>query len=101
MMKVEATMAKTDETLSLFIDAWNAGERPDVHDYLEQVDESERDELAGLIDAFIEWAPNPDFSEEQRRQIASEPAVVATLSLVEGPGVWPALLPKLRRRARI
>jgi transcriptional regulator with XRE-family HTH domain len=94
-------MATTDRALSDFIDAWNAGERPSVNRFLERVPAAEQDELASLINAFLEWAPNPAYSDHQRRAIAADPAVVATLDLIEERGLWPALLPSLRRRARI
>src|SRR4051794_33432886 len=100
-MTVEIKMASADQALSEFIDAWNAGERPEVNDYLERVPEGERDELAGLLAAFLEWAPPPTYTEQQRQEIARDPAVSSTLNLIEGPGLWPALLPSLRRRARI
>jgi hypothetical protein len=52
-----------DRILSEFIDAWNAGRRPDVDDYLARVDESERGELADALTAFLRFAPTPGYSD--------------------------------------
>ena len=51
-------MASPDQLLSEFCDAWNAGERPRVDDYLEQAPAGDRDELAALIRTFLEQAPD-------------------------------------------
>src|ERR671925_702187 len=92
----------TDRLLSEFIDAWNAGERPQVDDYVERAPEPERDELAGLIGAFLEVAPTPPYTAEQLGEIRNEPAVQEILKLAERPaGLWSVLLPRLRNRARL
>jgi chromosome segregation and condensation protein ScpB len=38
-----------DRSLSEFVDAWNAGARPDVDDYVARVDEDERAELSAEL----------------------------------------------------
>jgi hypothetical protein len=95
-------MANLDETLSDFIDAWNAGQRPDLDEYLERLPESEREELAALIRAFMVEAPVPAYSVETLREIQSEPAVRRTIALIESQaGLWAELLPRLRSRVRL
>ena len=87
----------SDRVLSQFIDAWNAGLRPDVDAYLERVPAEERPELAEALSSFLTWAPAPDSGGAALDAIAAEPAVVAATS----PALWPALLPPLRRRAAL
>src|SRR5215212_7284615 len=95
-------MTSLDEILSDFIDAWNAGERPGLDEYLERVVEAEREELAGLIRAFMVDAPVPAYSAETLREIQSEPAVRRTIELIEArSGLWAELLPRLRTRGRL
>jgi len=95
-------MTNLDETLSDFIDAWNSGQRPDLDQYLERVPEPEREELAGLIRAFMLDAPVPAYSPETLRQIQGEPAVQRTIELIESQsGLWAELLPRLRNRVRL
>ena len=73
----------TDRLLSEFIDAWNAGRRPKVDDYVERAPEGERDELAVLIGTFLEVAPTPAYSPEQRAEIRRDPLVERISGLVE------------------
>jgi hypothetical protein len=95
-------MTKLDQILSEFIDAWNAGERPQVDDHLARAPEARRGELADLIGSFLEWAPAPRYSEETLNQIRAEPATRAAAGLIESQsGLWPALLPYLRKRAQL
>ena len=95
-------MASPDELLDDFIAAWNAGQRPRVDDYLERAPEAERDELAGLINAFLDQAPVPAFTRQTLAEIQAEPAVAELSALLESKaGVWPSLLPRLRRRAKL
>lgn len=91
-------MTGPDQVLSDFIDAWNAGRRPSVREYLRRVGDHQRDDLAEQIATWLELAPPPPYDEEARAAIRSEPAVRAVLS-GEGAGAWPTLLPRLRRRA--
>jgi hypothetical protein len=88
-----------DRILSEFIDAWNSGRRPDVDEYLARVNESERDEFAGELTAFLAFAPTPRYSDEALKAIRSESIVAEALSSAEGrAGVLPSLLVKLRSR---
>jgi hypothetical protein len=95
-------MSTADRLLSEFIDAWNSGERPRAETYLERAPAEERDELAGLINTFLEHAPTPDYSDEAYAELAREPAVQEITRLVDAEaGLWPSLLPRLRRRVRL
>jgi hypothetical protein len=92
----------SDRILSEFIDAWNAGRRPDVDEYLERAPEADRAQLADAIAAFLVWAPTPDYSDTALEAIAAEPAVQSALAAARGPGgLWPELLPRLRARAAL
>jgi hypothetical protein len=86
-----------DRVLSQFIDAWNAGRRPDVDAYLERVPAEERPALAEALSSFLTWAPTPRYSGAALGEIAAEPAVRAATS----GEPWAALLPPLRRRAAL
>jgi hypothetical protein len=91
-----------DRVLSEFIDAWNAGRRPDVDEHLARVDPAQRDELAGDIAAFVAFAPTPDYDDAALAAIRAEPAVAAGAAAATARGgLWPALLPRLRERAAL
>src|SRR4051794_32786874 len=91
-----------ERVLSEFIDAWNAGRRPDVDAFLERAPEAERAALAEAIASFLTWAPTPDYDAATLRQIAAEPIVREALGATRQPaGLWPSLLPRLRARASV
>ncbi|HEV2786895.1 MAG TPA: hypothetical protein VGV67_10935, partial [Solirubrobacteraceae bacterium] len=88
-----------DQILSEFIDAWNAGARPDVDDYLARVPEAERGQLAEQLISFLAFAPTPAYSDETLGAIRAEPIVAAALDAPSARGgVLPALLVALRAR---
>lgn len=91
-----------DRILSEFIDAWNAGRRPDVDDYVGRADEPDRAPLASDIAAFLAFAPTPDYDDAALEAIRAEPAVIAGAAATRtAAGLWPALLPSLRARAAL
>ena len=94
-------MSSTDQVLSEFIDAWNAGERPRAREYLARVPEGrDRDELADQITIWLETAPAPVLSAAAREQVRGEPAVQQVYATVgSDAAAWPAVLPRLRERA--
>jgi hypothetical protein len=94
-------MSATEQALSEFIDAWNAGRRPRVRDYLARVPEGpERDALAEQITTWLEIAPTPGYDESARAQIRADPVVRRPLTAAEDEaGLWPAVMPELRARA--
>jgi len=93
-------MSTVERILGEFIDAWQAGERPDVDAYLRRVPEAQRDELAEQIDMWLVVAPTPEYPAAAREVIAAEPALQAALRAAEEsrPAV-PESLPALRERA--
>jgi hypothetical protein len=93
---------ETDRILSDFVDAWNAGRRPDVDTYLARAPDAERAALAGEIATFLAFAPTPDYDEAALAAIGAEPAVLAAGAALGTPGgLWPQLLPRLRERAAL
>ncbi|HSD81208.1 MAG TPA: hypothetical protein VLB47_11115 [Solirubrobacteraceae bacterium] len=94
-------MSTIEKVLSDFIDAWNAGRRPRVLDYLARVPEgSERDELADQLTTWLEVAPTPDYDAPARARIRAEPAVRRVLEAAgDDAGLWPDVIPRLRARA--
>jgi transcriptional regulator with XRE-family HTH domain len=94
-------MSTTEQLLSDFIDAWNAGQRPRVREYLARLpDGPERGDLADQITSWLEIAPTPDYDEPTRTAIRAEPLVAHLLASADGDaGLWPTLVPALRERA--
>lgn len=94
-------MTSIDQALGEFIDAWNAGDRPDVDGYLARVPEGpQREELTGALLAWLEIAPSPDYSETQLAEIRQDPVLQAALTAGREVGEpWSVRLPALRRRA--
>jgi len=94
-------MSDADKVLSEFITAWNAGRRPRVRQFLARVPAGrDRDGLAEEISTFLQVAPTPSYSEQQRAEIRESPAVRAAYAAVDDDaGAWPAVLPGLRNRA--
>jgi transcriptional regulator with XRE-family HTH domain len=91
-----------DRILSDFIDAWNAGRRPDVDEHLARADEPDREQLLADITAFVAFAPTPAYDDEALAAIRAEPAVASAAAAARtGAGLWPALLPRLRERAAL
>ncbi|MBA3329118.1 MAG: helix-turn-helix transcriptional regulator, partial [Solirubrobacterales bacterium] len=93
-------MTHPDQILSEFIDAWNAGRRPDVDEYLNRAPDEQQAELAEEITTFLAFAPTPAYDPVTLSALRAEPAVVATTQSLAGElSQWPALLPRLRERA--
>ena len=88
-----------DRVLSEFIDAWNAGRRPDVDDYVARVPSDEQAALADQLIAFLSFAPTPAYDDAALDAIRAEPIVAAALAAPgERGGLLPALLVDLRER---
>jgi len=90
-----------EHLLRQFIQADRAGEA-DPLAYLERVEGAERAELAALIDGYLARAPRRPFDREgfetsRARAVTEE--VGRSLGGVSGE--WPALLPRLRHRAKL
>jgi hypothetical protein len=87
-----------EQVLSEFIDAWNAGKRPEVDDYIARVPEDERDALGEELLAFLTFAPTPEYSDEALAAIEAQPAVIETLRAARRSSMLPDLLKRLRER---
>jgi transcriptional regulator with XRE-family HTH domain len=91
-----------DKLLSEFIDAWNAGKRPDVGAFLERAGPDERGPLSDDMASFLTWAPTPDYDDATLEAMAADPIVVEALAAARGrAGLWPALLSRARARASL
>jgi transcriptional regulator with XRE-family HTH domain len=89
--------SERERILSEFVDAWNAGRRPDVDDHLARAPEGERSELAEELLAFLSFAPTPSYGDAELAAIRAEPIVAGALAAAgERGGLLPALLPRLR-----
>src|SRR3954471_20979474 len=96
-------MPPADRILSDFIDAWNAGRRPDLDEHLARADDADREQLLADITAFVAFAPTPDYdAAAPPAATRAEPAVAAaTAAATTRGGLWPALLPRLRERSAL
>jgi transcriptional regulator with XRE-family HTH domain len=93
-------MSLHEKVLSDFIDAWNAGRRPRVLEFLAQVPDAERDALADDIETFLATAPAPELPAAARDEVRASPVVQRALAAVgEDRALWPEALPALRARA--
>jgi len=91
-----------ERVLSDFIDAWNAGRRPDVDAHLRRVDAAERDVLADEIASFLTWAPDPEYDDAALVALTADAvAALAQAGAAEPGSWWSAWLPLLRRRAAL
>lgn len=91
----------SDTLLSEFIDAWTSGRRPDVDAYLARADDSDRGTLEREIHTFLLHAPAPNYRDEARSAIRAQPLTRAISDMPGELGLWSALLPSLRKRARL
>jgi hypothetical protein len=76
-----------------------SGAEADPRPFLQRLEGTDREQLAGLIDAYLARAP-------RLPEATPSPAAAAVTdslerSLAGSSGLWPALLPRLRNRARI
>ena len=94
--------SERERILSEFIDAWNAGRRPDVDEHLARAPAEERAELAEELLAYLSFAPTPSYGEADLAAIRAEPIVAGALAAAgERGGLLPALLPRLRERCSL
>lgn len=88
-----------EQVLSEFIDAWNAGKRPDVDEYIARVPADEQAALSEELLSFLSFAPTPAYSEEALAAIEAEPALMKALAASTGKSsLLPDLLQRLRER---
>jgi hypothetical protein len=91
-------MHEIDRLMAEYKEAHRAG-RGDPRPFLERAAPADRALLAALIDAFLEAAPRRDVPEAGPAAAAVAEEVQRALS--GSSGLWPALLPRLRGRARL
>src|SRR3954451_14812759 len=83
-----------EQVLSEFIDAWNAGERPDVGHYLARVPVEEQVALGEELATFLTFAPTPEYSDAALTTIRAQ---VAEAAGAQGQrGLFAALFTRLR-----
>ena len=88
-----------EQVLSEFIDAWNAGQRPDVDEYIARVPEEERAAFSDELLSFLSLAPMPEYSDAAMAAIEAEPALIEALHTSTGKtSLLPGLLKRLRER---
>lgn len=95
-------MAMPEELLREYVAASEAAGRPvDPLGFLARLDGNARNELAGLIDAYLDYAPVPAWDPDQFHGSAAERAFEHIESALSGlAGEWPVLLPSLRHENR-
>ena len=90
------------QLLSEYKQASREGGDADPRPFLARVSGTDRELLAGLIDAYLEQAPRREFDPERfQGSPAATIAEEVQRSLAGESGIWPALLPQLRRRAEL
>src|SRR5918999_3443089 len=95
-------MTEVERLLSEYKEAHQSGGEADPRPYLAQVSGVDRELLAGLIDAYLEEVPRRPFSAAAFHESRAAPvAEEVERSLAGAGGMWPALLPRLRARARL
>jgi hypothetical protein len=77
-----------------------SGGEADPIAFLDRAAPDQRHELAALIDAYLARAPRSEFDEARFRDSSAEATVDVLQRAITGEsGLWPAVLPRLRRRA--
>src|SRR3954451_24728596 len=95
-------MGNVDEQLRAFITAFEADPETDPTPSLQQADGAARQELAALIDGYLERAPRRRWDAAAFAASASRPVADDLAQSLEGvAGTWPVLLPRLRNAARL
>src|ERR671915_686531 len=95
-------MTEVERLLSEYKEAHQSGGEADPRPYLARVSGVDRELLAGLIDAYLAEAPRRPFSATALAESRAAPVTEEVeRSLAGAGGMWPALLPRLRARARL
>jgi hypothetical protein len=95
-------MAELERLFTEFIEADLAGDAPDPREYIDRLAGEDREQLAGLIDAYYVDAPLRRWDAEAFRGSEAERLTDELDRSFRGrAGLWPVLLPWLRHRARI
>src|SRR5688500_6415954 len=95
-------MSDVDRLLSEYIAEHRAGGEADPVEYLDRLEGTDREELAELIDAYLQRTPGQPWDREAYRGSAAERLVEGLDRSLRGQaGMRPMLLPRLRHRAQI
>ncbi len=95
-------MSDVDRLLAQYIEEHRAGGEADPIAYLDQLEGAEREELATLLDAYLQRAPGRDWDAEAYRGSAAERLAESLHRSLGGhAGLWPVILPRLRERAKV
>ena len=95
-------MADLEALRDEFIAAVEGGGTPDLNDWLDRVEEPERQELRRLIDGYLMTAPPRQWDPEGFESSIAKRAVDRAFDSIEGvSGAWPDVLPTLRKQQRI
>src|SRR3954452_14198296 len=84
-----------EQVLSEFVDAWNAGQRPDVDEYIARVPAEEQVALGEELASFLAFAPTPEYSDAALTAVRAE---IRAATCDEGAGIFGTLLARLRER---
>jgi hypothetical protein len=95
-------MSDVDQLLSEYKQAHRDSGDADPRPYLARLSGTDRELLAGLIDAYLEAAPRRELDASGLRSSPAGPVAEGVQRSLEGQsGMWPSLLPRLRARARL
>jgi hypothetical protein len=95
-------MPELDRLFTEFVERHLTGEEPDPWSYIDQLSGDEREELEELIDAYFVGAPPRSWDAAAYRGSSAERIADALDRSFRGrAGLWPAILPRLRDRARL
>jgi hypothetical protein len=95
-------MGDVERLLAEYKQAHQGAGDPDPGPFLARASGAEREQLAALIDAYLERAPRRELDAARFRDSRAAAVVDATqLTLAGSAGLWPVLLPRLRNQARI
>jgi hypothetical protein len=93
-------MDDVNRLLTEYKQAYQAGEG-DPRPFLDRAGRADRVLLAALIDAFLEEVPRREYREGALGAAADAVTDEVHRTLAGTSGLWPALLPRLRGRARL
>ena len=95
-------MTDVERLLTEYKEAHRGGGEADPRPYLAQVTGVDRELLGGLIDAYLAEAPRRRFAAAAFGDSRAAPVAEDVQRTLAGAGgMWPALLPRLRARARL
>ncbi|MGI9021366.1 MAG: hypothetical protein ACR2G3_11730 [Solirubrobacterales bacterium] len=95
-------MSDVERLLSEYITEHRAAGQADPVAYLDQLEGIDREELAVLLDGYLQQAPGREWDAEAYQGSSAERLTESLAKSLSGQaGLWPVLLPRLRERAQI